>query len=65
MFMLYFGMAWACLFRLWVCQYLVVEQCEFHAFSFEVQRAKYKHLKSKDMRKIKVYIAASLDGYIA
>jgi len=43
----------------------VLEQREFHAFSFEVQRAKYKHLKLKNMRKIKVYIAASLDGYIA
>ena len=49
-----------------VYQYLEVEQCEFHAsFLWDSERFKISNVKRENMKKIKLFIASSLDGYIA
>lgn len=43
------------------------EQCELHAFSWDIgeQPKDVERLISQGMKKVKLYIAASIDGYIA
>lgn len=59
MFMLYYCIVWTRLFRLLGMPVPRDEACEFHAFLFIL------YLNTKNMRKIKLYIASSIDGYIA
>ena len=65
MFMLYESMAWTCMFRFRVCQYLAMEHCEYHASFLRYSEQSMNNKKPNNMKKIKLYIAVSLDGFIA